>query len=368
MSTKKDKFSKEDHYYMNLALNLARERTGLTGENPSVGCVIVKNNEIISLGQTGINGRPHAEYNAIKASKKNLKDSKMYVTLEPCVHYGKTPPCTNVIIKNKIKEVIFSMIDVDIRSRRKSFKILKDNKIKVRFGLLSNIAKSIYKPYIYNKKNKLPFVTGKIVTSKDKFIFNSNKKKISNEYSNSFTHLLRYKNDSILVSSKTLNKDNSKLNCRLEGLEKYSPKKIILDKNLTIKKNLYLFKKSNLNNTIIFYNKTKKNKINFLRKKGIKLVKLNISNNNLFDLKLLLKKLYLLGCRNILVEGGKFLSNSFISKKLFNQFYLIQSQKKLNKNAKINVSSELKLLSFNYKNKIKLNTYTSNDIVYLYSN
>ena len=99
MSTKKDKFNRKDHFYMNLALNLARERLGLTGENPSVGCVIVKNNEVISFGQTSLNGIPHAEYNAIKSCKKNLKGAKIYVTLEPCTHYGKTPPCTNIIIK-----------------------------------------------------------------------------------------------------------------------------------------------------------------------------------------------------------------------------------------------------------------------------
>ena len=123
MSTKKDKFHYNDHFYMNLALNLARERLGLTGENPSVGCVIVKNDEVISFGQTGVNGRPHAEYNAIKSCKENLKGSKIYVTLEPCTHYGKTSPCTNIIIRSKIKEVIFSIIDPDIRTKLKSFKI-----------------------------------------------------------------------------------------------------------------------------------------------------------------------------------------------------------------------------------------------------
>ena len=130
MSTKKDKFSQKDHYYMTLALNLARERNGLTGVNPSVGCVIVKNDQVISLGQTGINGRPHAEYNAIKSSKKSLKNSTMYVSLEPCTHFGKTPPCTNIIIKNKIKEVVFPIIDADKRTCGKSFRILNKKKNK----------------------------------------------------------------------------------------------------------------------------------------------------------------------------------------------------------------------------------------------
>ena len=97
MSTKKGKFTKKDSQFMSLALKLARARHGLTGQNPSVGCVIVKNNTIISVGQTGYLGRPHAEYNAIKNSIDTLEGSKMYVSLEPCCHYGKTPPCTNAV-------------------------------------------------------------------------------------------------------------------------------------------------------------------------------------------------------------------------------------------------------------------------------
>ena len=176
MSTRKDKFNQRDRFFMNLAFNLARDRSGLTGENPSVGCVIVKNDKVISLGQTGINGRPHAEYNAIKSCKYNLKDAKMYVSLEPCTHYGKTPPCSNFIIKSKIKEVIFPIIDVDKRTQSKSFKVFKDKNIKVKSGLLKNEANKIYKSYIHNKNKKLPFVTGKLAVSKDNFIFSRNKK------------------------------------------------------------------------------------------------------------------------------------------------------------------------------------------------
>ena len=99
MSTKKDKFSNKDKLYMEIALKLANSSYGHTGSNPPVGCVIVKNDKIISIGQTSINGRPHAEFNAIKNSTENLNGSKMYVTLEPCCHHGVTPPCTNLITK-----------------------------------------------------------------------------------------------------------------------------------------------------------------------------------------------------------------------------------------------------------------------------
>ena len=100
---------------MNLAQEKSRNFLGWTHPNPSVGCVIVKNDEVISFGQTGLNGIPHAEYNAIKLCKKNLKGSKIYVSLEPCTHYGKTPPCSDIIIRSKIKEVIFPINDPDIR-------------------------------------------------------------------------------------------------------------------------------------------------------------------------------------------------------------------------------------------------------------
>ncbi len=323
MSTRKDKFNQKDRFFMNLAFNLARDRSGLTGENPSVGCVIVKNDKVISLGQTGINGRPHAEYNAIKSCKYNLKDAKMYVSLEPCTHYGKTPPCSNFIIKSKIKEVIFPIIDVDKRTQSKSFKVFKDKNIKVKSGLLKNEANKIYKSYIHNKYKQLPFVTGKLAVSKDNFIFSKNKKRITNHYSDNITQLLRYKNDTILISSKTLNIDNPKLNCRIRGLSKYSPRRVILDKNLSLKQTSYIFKTSNRKNTIIIYNKGSKKKINQFKKKGIKLIKLVNKNNGFFDLKLALSKIYLHGCRNLLVEGGKTLTNNFLKDKLFNQFFFV---------------------------------------------
>ena len=123
MSTKKDKFSIKDKLYMDLALDLARAREGLTGTNPSVGCVIVKNDNIISIGQTSYNGRPHAESNAISNSSENLKGSTMYVTLEPCSHHGVTPPCTSTIIKSKISKVFYSVVDIDKRVKGKTFKI-----------------------------------------------------------------------------------------------------------------------------------------------------------------------------------------------------------------------------------------------------
>ena len=208
---------------MDLALDLARSREGLTGINPSVGCVIVKNDKIISIGQTSFNGRPHAESNAIRNTSEHLNGSTMYVTLEPCCHYGVTPPCTSAIIKSKISKVIYSVIDIDKRVKGKTFKILNSQKINVRTGLLKDKVNKFYTSYFFNRKKKLPFVNGKIAVTKNNLIYSKNKKRITNLQSDKFTHLLRYKNDSILISYKTLNKDNPKLSCRLKNLQKFCP-------------------------------------------------------------------------------------------------------------------------------------------------
>jgi len=366
MSTRKDKFSIKDKTYMKLALSLASSRHGHTGVNPSVGCVIVKNDEIISIGQTGYGGTPHAEYNAIKNSHINLKGSKMYVTLEPCNHYGKTPPCTNLIIKKKISEVFYSIEDIDRKVKGKSFNILGSKNIIVKKGLLKKDVDNFYSIYFFNRKKKLPFVTGKIATSKNNIIYSKKSKRITDLHSDKLTHFLRYKNDSIMISYKTLNKDNPKLSCRLNGLKKFSPKRIILDNNLDSKISSYIFNTANKQNTIIFYNKANKQKITIFKKKGIQLIKSNLNKKKYFDLKLVLKKLYKTGIRNVLVEGGDDLSGSFLKDKLFNQFYLFKSPKILDKSVVHKDFNHFKYLINNYRTKSKINKTLSKDTITLY--
>jgi len=366
MSTRKDKFSKKEKKYMSLALSLASARHGLTGENPSVGCVIVKNDEIISIGQTGYNGRPHAEYNAIRNCNEVLEGSTMYITLEPCNHYGQTPPCTKEIIKNKINKIIYSVDDIDKKVKGKSFKILKLKNLIVKKGLLYKEIINFYKPYFFNRKNKIPYVTGKIAVSKNNLIYSKGTKKITDIHSDKLTHFLRYKNDSLMISYKTLNKDNPKLDCRLKGLSKFSPRRIILDNNLDMNTNSYIFKTAKKNNTVIFYNKADLIKISLFKKKGIKLIKSNLLKNGNFDIKLILKKIYTFGSRNLLVEGGNNLSRSIIKNKLFNQFYLFKSSKILSKLVDYKDFNCFKDLTHHYKNKKKVNTGLGMDSITLY--
>ena len=368
MSTKKDKFSSKDKLYMEIALKLAESRYGHTGSNPSVGCVIIKNDKIISIGQTSINGRPHAESNAIKSSIENLRGSKMYVTLEPCCHHGVTPPCTDLIVKSKISEVIYSVSDIDIRVRDKSFKILKSKKIKIRKGLLKEKVKNFYSTYFFNRKKKLPYVTGKIAVSKNNLIYSKLDRKITNAKADRFTHLLRYRNDSLMISYKTLNKDNPKLNCRLEGLKKYSPKRIILDNKLNTNINSFIMNTADKSNTIIFYNKANKSKILNFKKRGINLIFSKIDNQGRFDIQILLKKLYKMNCRNLLIEGGDKLTNYLLKNKIFNRFYLFESNKSLSKKSKYLYFNSLNLLKQKYKKKINLKLNLGNNKITLYKN
>ena len=192
----------------------------------------------------------------------------MYVTLEPCSHYGKTPPCTNIIIKNKIKEVVYAVEDIDKKVKGKTLKILQSKNILVKKNLLKNEVNNFYIPYFFNRKNNLPYVTGKIAISKNNLIYSKGTKRITDIHSDKLTHFLRYKNDSLMISYKTLNQDNPKLDCRLKGLNKFSPKRIILDNNLETNINSHIFRTANKNNTIIFIIMLIKKKLLYLKKKA----------------------------------------------------------------------------------------------------
>ena len=137
-----------------------------------------------------------------------------------------------------------------------------------------------------------------------------------------------------MISSKTLNTDNPKLNCRLIGYENFSPKRVILDRNLDMNLNTYIFKSTKKNNTIIFHNSSNNRKIRVLKKKGIILIKIKLDNKKRLDLKIVLKKLFFLGIRNLLVEGGDQLTKNMLNYKLVDQFYLFKSTKILSKNKK----------------------------------
>ena len=169
-----------------------------------------------------------------------------------------------------------------------------------------------------------------------------------------------------MISSKTLNIDNPKLNCRLKGFENFSPRRIILDKNLEIKLNSYIFKSAKKDNTIIFHNALNTKKIKILKKKGISLIKSKIDNKKMFNLKTVLKKLYTLGVRNLLVEGGDKITKNLIQNRLIDKFYLFKSPKNLLINKEHMIFTSLNTLNSKYKNKTIISPKLAKDNITIY--
>ncbi len=335
---------KNHNFYLNLAYQLAEKNLGKTGLNPSVGTVVVKNNSVISSGVTSINGRPHAEFNALN-KLKNCSGAKLYTTLEPCVHFGKTPPCTNIIIKKKIKKVYFGSFDPDTRSFKKAKSILKKKGILAK-RIKSKDNKNFYKSYILNKKLNIPFVSAKVALSDDFFSINKKKEWITNEFSRKLVHLIRSKYDCILSTSKTINKDNSLLNCRIDGFNRFKPDLFILDLNLKLKKNLLLNKIIKKRKTYIITREINRDKVNIHKKKGYKIIFVN-SLKYKKDFYFLYKKIFKLGYSRVLLETGLVFLDSVIKSNLINSLYLFKSNNKLGKDGKNNISSNfLKKLKF----------------------
>ena len=344
--------------FIKLAFKQAENNLGKTYLNPSVGCILVKNDSVISSGFTSKNGRPHAEYNVLK-KQKILNDMNLYVTMEPCTHTGFTPPCTDLIIKKKIRRVYFSFYDVDKRTAKKAKKKLNSNKIKV-FKKLDNSYKDFYQSYFISKRKLIPMIDAKIAASKDLYTIDKRKKWITNFLSRKRTHLLRSQYDAILSTSKSINKDNSRLNCRLEGFDNNKPDLIIIDLKLKIKKRLQLFKNASKRKIFIVTKKKISSKISYLKSLGIKIIHIN-SLETKDDFKVLLTTLRKLNYSRILAETGLIFLNTLLFKKIISNLYIFQTPFKLGKYGKNNASNKL-LKKFRLRRPIKVNL--KNDKIY----
>ena len=321
--------------FLNLAFQLAEKNLGQTGVNPSVGSVVVKKNTVISSGVTSINGRPHAEFNALN-NNKDTAGSTLYTSLEPCVHYGITPPCTNIIIKKKIKNVFYGFEDPDLRTFKKAKKILNIKGIKTKL-IKSKKFESFYRSYLINKKFEIPFISAKIAVSKDYFSVNKKGKWITNIFSRKITHLLRSQHDGMLSTSKSINYDNALLNCRIEGLNNHKPDLFIVDLNLKLKKNLLLNKILKKRKTYLITHKINLKKAQIYKKKGYKLIYINsLVNRN--DFKSLYKKIYKMGYSRVLVESGLTFLNNLIKNRLVDDLYIFKTNLNLKKKGKNNTT------------------------------
>lgn len=318
---------KKNHgYYMNLAMKLALKAKGETSPNPLVGAVVVKNGRIIGKGYHAKAGLAHAEVMALDEAAENAKNATLYVTLEPCAHFGRTPPCVDRIIKSGIKEVIIGTIDPNPRNNGRGVNLLKQNKIKVEVGFLEDRLRKFNEPFIKYITKRMPFVTVKIAQSLDGKIAteNGDSKWITSDKSRSFAHKIRKDYDAIMVGINTVLRDNPKLNA---WFSKKHPIKIIVDSQLSTPQKANIF--SSDSRIIIATVASRpgqetQNRQILAQKAKVLEVKEKAGQVNL---KNMMKNLAQLEITNILVEGGGTLIGALFDEGLVDKVLFFVSPK-----------------------------------------
>jgi len=313
--------------FMRKALRLAEKGRGQTSPNPLVGAVVVKGNKILAKGYHLKAGLPHAEKMALKRPAEENRGASLYVNLEPCDHFGKTPPCTNEIIKSGIKEVIIGMRDPNPLNNGKGIYRLKRNGIKIKEGVLKEEAEDLNRPFTKFITKRLPYVTIKVAQSLDGKIATTSgdSKWISNLNSRRYAHYLRNTADAVLVGINTVLCDNPILSPRLQANPKQNLKKIVIDAQLEIPLKARLLK--NPQSLIIATTKkSSKKKIDHLKSIGVELL-ITKTRNGWVDLKFLLKYLAKRNITHILVEGGGNVISSFLKEKLADELFFFISPK-----------------------------------------
>ena len=300
-------------FYMSRCIEIAKKGLGTTFPNPCVGCIIVHNNKIISEAFSSDYGGNHAEINAINnvKEKKILKKSTLYVTLEPCCHYGKTPPCCNSIINYEIPNVVVGTLDNSSKVNGNGIHLLEKSKINVIKGVLEKECKELHKVFLHYNKYRRPFIILKWAQSKDKFIAPIKKDKtkpywISSEKSRQLVHKWRSEEHAILIGYNTVRSDNPMLNIR--SWKGINPIRIIIDLKNDLKKTYNVF--DNQANTI-------------------KIIDKNIDNNKSLSIgisEFLFKK----KIQSVIIEGGKKTLQEFIKNNLWDEARIFTNEKKMN--------------------------------------
>lgn len=302
-----------DQKFMREALKLARRGIGYTSPNPMVGAVIVKDGRIIARGYHHAAGKDHAEADALKHAKEDVKGATMYVTLEPCRHYGRTPPCTDAIIKNRLGRVVIGMPDPDEKMRGGSVTLLNNAGIETTVGVLEEECRILNEKYIKHRTTGLPFVTMKFAQTLDGRIASANGKSrwVAAPESLKIAHKLRAENDAILAGIKNVLADDPELTLRL--VKGRSPIRIILDSKLRIPLGAKVLQKQETARTIIASTPAApKEKAAALKEKGIEVLTVPADKGGRVDLKKLLKKLGERSITSLLVEGGGEVYTSFL--------------------------------------------------------
>ncbi|MBX2976881.1 MAG: bifunctional diaminohydroxyphosphoribosylaminopyrimidine deaminase/5-amino-6-(5-phosphoribosylamino)uracil reductase RibD [Ignavibacteriaceae bacterium] len=347
-----------DEAYIELTLQIAKKGSGFVSPNPLVGAVIVKDHRIISAGYHEKYGGNHAEVNAINNSSESVEGATLYVNLEPCSHFGKTPPCVDAIINSKIKRVVIGTLDVNPLVSGKGVQKLIEHGIDVKIGVKEKECAELNRFFFKNINSGLPFITLKSAQTLDGKIADSkgNSKWISSEESRKYVHYLRSKYDAVLVGANTVNKDNPMLNVRLT--EGRNPTRIILDGNLTSKLNSFVFDTTHQSTILIASNKSelKSRKINLLQRKGVRIIFVKSNNKGKINLTSALKDLSKLGINSILVEGGSRVFSSFINENLFDEVKLFVCPKFLGDG--LDMLNFQKFVPITKAKKIRINSFS----------
>lgn len=313
----------DDEKYMRLALKLAIKAKGRTSPNPLVGAVIIKDNRIIGQGFHKKVGKPHAEINALDISGRRARGATLYLNLEPCTHFGRTPPCTERIISSKIKKVVVAIIDPNPLNCSRGVKKLRKAGIEVKVGVLEEEAKKINESYIQYITTKKPFVILKTAMSLDGKIATKtgDSKWITNKSSRKYVHQLRNEVDAILIGVETVLRDDPLLTVRSSEFGvRNQPVRIVVDSRARIPMGARALNQEAL--TIVATTKfASKRKIKTLEKKGARILIIKDRDKKV-NLKELLKRLGGLEITSLLVEGGgrinaSFLENGLVNKVLF---------------------------------------------------
>lgn len=226
----------DDRRYMAAALRLARTHLGLTGTNPSVGCILVKDGSIIGTGVTAKGGRPHAETQALADAGALAAGATAYVTLEPCSHHGKTPPCADALIAAGIQRVVISVIDPDPRVSGSGAHRLQTHGISVTTGCLEREGRRLLSGYLARKIENRPEVILKLAVSLDGAVGRRGEGNVAvtGPLARRMTHAMRAEADAIMIGAGTAIVDDPALDCRLPGLDDRSPRVVVLDRRLTL--------------------------------------------------------------------------------------------------------------------------------------
>lgn len=316
MNRKNGDFLSYDEKYMRLAMQLAGNAIGRTSPNPLVGAVIVKDNRVVGCGWHRKAGTPHAEVHALNQAGELAQGADVYVTLEPCAHYGKTPPCAKALVEAKVKNVYGGLLDVNPKVAGKGFKILEDAGIHVEHGFLQDELRKQNEVFFKWIEHKKPFVVLKAAMTLDGKIATATgqSKWITNETSRAYGYKLRDIYDGIMVGINTVIEDNPMLTARVDGGK--NPIRIVVDSSLKIDINANVVQDKSAKTIIATTDKADKDKILKLQAQDVDVIVVDKDKNDKVDIEKLLDILGQQNICSILVEGGATLSGSFVAKKL----------------------------------------------------